>query len=126
MLELFIKLVDSQTVRNEEAALSVLEELSKQTKEVELDKSYWVSQWSWTPISDGIYSYEEHIRSSKNNNNVTALYTDKNYRTYFPWDVYESKEECDKVCELKNSFGYDWDMAVHKFIEKHDLRVSHI
>ncbi|MMZ62939.1 hypothetical protein D1872_251680 [compost metagenome] len=124
VLEVISRLVNTLDVRDENGALYILEELSKQNKKIELDKTYWVSEWSWTPISDGIYSYEEHIRSSKRNGSVTAFYTNKNYRTYFAWDIYETKKECDKVCELKNSFGYDWNIAVHKFIDKYDLRVS--
>lgn len=126
MLEIFKKLVESTDIRDENAAHYVLEELSKQNKKIELDKTYWVSEWSWYPIYDGIFSYEEHIRSSKSNDGVTAFYTNKNYRTYFYWDIYETKEECNEVCSLKNSFGYDWDTAVRKFIDRYDLRVHHI
>ncbi|GAB6989516.1 hypothetical protein [Paenibacillus pini] len=126
MLKEFKRLVVGLTVKDEGAALDVLETLSKLSKTVELDKTYWVSEWSWTPISDGIYSYEEHLRNSKVNNNITAYYTDKNYRTYFPWDIYETKEECDLACKLKNSFGYDWDIGLGKFIRMNDLSVKQI
>ncbi|MNW67627.1 hypothetical protein D3C74_462370 [compost metagenome] len=44
MLEVITRLVDTLDVRDENGALSILEELSKQNKEIKLGKTYWVSE----------------------------------------------------------------------------------
>lgn len=125
MLEQLKELIEKATKRDEESALEIMELLSIENKDIlETDEKYWVSEWSWHPISDGIYSYEENLRSVQVTGNVVAYYTDMNYRVFFPWDIYETKEECDQVCELKNSFGYDWDMAHNKFIKRYNLQVT--
>lgn len=123
MLEILKQLIDSKANKDEGAALSVLEALSHYRKEIELEQIYWVSEWSWTPLTDGIFSYKQQISSSRISGNVIAFYSKTNSRTYFPWDIYDSKEECDKACELKNSFGYAWENALEKFIDRHDLGV---
>ncbi|MFC3803860.1 hypothetical protein [Cohnella sp. GCM10012308] len=123
MLRILRKLIHSTDNKDEEAVLATLEALSQHHKEIELDRTYWVSEWSRTPLTDGIFSYKQQISSSRVSGNVVAFYSKGNNRTYFPWDIYESKEECDEACALKNDFGYAWDNALEKFIDRHGLRV---
>ncbi|MDI4643666.1 hypothetical protein [Cohnella hashimotonis] len=124
MLKIFRELIHSTDNKDEDAALSILEALSRHHKEIELDRTYWVSEWSWTPLTDGIFSYKQQISYSRISGSVIAFYSKENNRTYFPWDIYESKEECDEVCELKNDFGYAWDNALETFIDRHGLRAK--
>ena len=77
-------------------------------KEIELNKTYWVSEWSWTPIADGYFAYEQTIRSVENIDGVMVYRTEKNNRKYFAWDLYETEEEAKKMSEFKNSYGYTW------------------
>ncbi|MED1665640.1 hypothetical protein [Brevibacillus laterosporus] len=120
MLKRFKEIVDTLDKRDKANALKTMKTLSKEKVEIkELNKTYWVSEWSWTPISDGIYSCQEHLQQIKIFGELLTYYTGTNYRVYFPWDVYETKEECDEACRLKNSFGYDWHIAYYEFIKQH-------
>lgn len=109
---------------NEENASKAIFRFIDFTKDkvVELNKTYWVSEWSWQPMCDGMFCYEETIRDALNYYNlVTAYCTTKNYRTYLPWDIYETKEECQLITNFKNSFGYDWDIATNKFMRDNNI-----
>lgn len=75
--------------------------------DVELNKKYWVSEWSYNPTCDGIYEYEEIIRRKDDR----FYYAYSNFRKYFIWDIWEDKEEAEYVSDFKNRFGYDWDMG---------------
>jgi hypothetical protein len=73
---------------NKENALKAIFRFIDFTKDkvIELNKTYWVSEWSWQPISDGIFCYEETIRDAISYyGQVNAYCTTKNYRTYFAW-----------------------------------------
>lgn len=106
--------------RTKETANKAIEWLIKNTKykEILLGNKYYVSEWSWQSICDGIFVYEEYIRNCKEFGVVRAYCTCRNYRTYFPWDIYESKKECQVITDFKNSFGYDWDIAISEFIRE--------
>lgn len=109
---------------NEKNALKAIFRFIDFTKDknIMLDRTYWVSEWSWEPICDGIHCYEETIRDAINYyNQVTAYCTTKNNRTYFPWDIYESKEECELITDFKNSFGYAWEIATNKFMSDNHI-----
>lgn len=86
------------------------------TKVIELDREYFVSEWSWNPIDDGIYTYKQVIRHSEQIDGYKIYTTGSNYRHYFAWDIHDTKSECDLICELKNQFGYDWDIKIHNGI----------
>lgn len=91
----------------------------------ELNKTYWVAEWSWQPICDGIYTYEETLRFVQpfilkmeyEGCHGTWTYccpvyqTMKNNRYYFPWEVCDSKEDAANVCNIVNQFGYGYDSA---------------
>lgn len=121
MLNSLRELVNNVDKKDEESALEIMRILSKEYNEldamskIKLDRVYWVSQWSWTPIVDGIFSYEETIREGYSYGEVSAYYTGLNYRTYFPWDICETKEECNEICSLKSKFSYDWEIAHANF-----------
>lgn len=106
--------------RTRKTATIAIEWLIENTKnkEIFLGNKYYVSEWSWQPICDGIYVYEEYVRDCKDFGVVKAYCTCDNCRTYFPWDIYESEDECQVMTNFKNSFGYDWDIAISEYIKK--------
>lgn len=99
--------------RDKDAAKKAIEILLDKTKDMEfdLDKRYYVSEWSWSPICDGIFVFEEVIRDVKDFGTTKAYCTKTNNRTYFPWDLFDNKSDCQKMCDFKNSFAYDWQTA---------------
>ena len=94
----------------------------------ELNKSYWVAEWSWRPICDGIYPYEELLRFSQQFELKIFRYdscwiykcpvyqTMKNNRFYFPWEVCDSKEDAANICNIANQFGYGYDSARYEVL----------
>lgn len=89
-------------------------ELKQKDKVIELGKTYWASEWSWNPLLDGIYDYEETIRSTMNVDGIDVYFTNKNYRFYLKEDLYESQKECVEICKWKNEFVYDYDCYVDR------------
>lgn len=83
-------------------------------KEIELNKTYWVTEWSWSPMCDGRYVYEETIREHAVINGVDCYFTNKNNRVYFKEYIYTDKEEAERVCDWQNSFGYDYDEFISR------------
>ena len=102
--------------------MSDIYETSKELKRlynnkiIELNKEYFVSEWSWNPIDDGIYTYKEIIRNVEDVDGYKVYATGSNYRHYFSWDIHDTKEECDLICDIKNQYGYDWDIKIHNGI----------
>ena len=88
-------------------------------KEIELNKTYWVTEWSWSPMCDGRFVYEETIRSHKVINGIDCYFTDSNYRTYFKEDIYESREEAEEVVRWQNKFAYDYETIISR---QNDIR----
>ena len=78
-----------------------------------LNTKYWVAQWSWQPICDGIYPSETTITGYYILPSGDFVYFSKfNNRRYFGFQLCETKEECEKVCDILNSFGYESDIAI--------------
>lgn len=104
--------------RDRESAKRAIELLAEKTKEMkfELGRTYFVPEWSWNPISDGIFVYDETIRDVNDLGITKAYCTCTNYRTYFAWDLFDNKSDCQAMCDFKNSFGYDWEMAMEEFL----------
>lgn len=97
-----------------------IEELKKKynDREISLGDSYWVSEWSWSPIYDGYKEYEETIRNVENIDGYKVYTTGKNYRHYFAWDIHKTKEEAAEISNVKHRYAYDWPMKVdHRLIE---------
>lgn len=117
-IEELYKLKESNSKEN--AAKLAIEKLIEYTKNkvIKLDKEYFVSEWSWTPIADGIYVYKEVIKDCKSFGDIKAYCTGTNYRTYLPWDIYESEDDCTLITKFKNSFGYTWDEEQSSFLGK--------
>lgn len=115
-IEELFKLKENRS-KEEAAKLAIMRlvELTK-NKIVEVNRKYFVSEWSWTPIADGIYVYEETISDCRDFGEVKAYCTGNNCRTYLPWDIYEAKEDCELITDFKNSFGYTWDMEQEMFL----------
>ncbi len=88
--------------------------LSQKNKVIELEKTYYTVEWSWQPICDGRFVYEEIIREHKIVNNIDVYFTNKNYRRYLKEDLYENKEDALKMCAWQNSFGYDYETKISR------------
>lgn len=87
-------------------------------KNIELNKTYWVTEWSWSPMCDGRYAYEETIREHAVINNIDCYFTNKNNRVYFKEDIYNNKEDALKALKWQNSFAYDYNDIVSR---EHDI-----
>lgn len=98
---------------NLENVVHILNNFNKifENDSLDLGKEYYVSEWSYNPICDGICTYKEIIRENKNN----IYYTQTNHRKYFIWDIWDKKEYSDYLCDFKNKFAYDWDKGISKF-----------
>jgi len=118
-MELNIETLKQETgeLRTKDVALKVLEILSEMfsDSEIEINKSYYVSEWSWVPISDGNFPYQQKINYKTNINGIDIFATGTSCRTYFAWDLFDTEEDCRKMCKFKNSFGYDWERALSDF-----------
>ena len=77
-------------------------------KKIELNKTYWVSEWSWNPIADGYTTQPETIRYKESIDGINVYTTGTSYRYYYAWDLYESEEECKKMSDFKDRFTYGW------------------
>ena len=77
-------------------------------KDIELNKTYWVSEWTWNPMTDGYTCCEEVIRYKQNIDGINVYTTGTSYRYYYAWDIYETKEDARKMSSFKDGFGYDW------------------
>lgn len=101
-------------LKKETEAEKMLKKIKKEyegKEDIELNKEYFVSEWSWQPISDGYGVYKQTIRAKAEVDGETTYITGTNYRKYQAWDIFETEEEAQKMSDLKNSFGYDW--AIH-------------
>jgi len=85
-----------------------------QTKEIEFGKKYFVCEWSWNPICDGRFVYEEIIREHAVIDGIDCYFTNKNNRVYFKEDIHETEEEAEKTCDWQCSFGYDYETMISK------------
>lgn len=103
--------------RTKETAMKVIQELQEDFSgyEIKTGKTYFVSEWTWNPLTDGNIACVEKIMYKKEINGICTLATGSSCRTYFPWDLFDSEEECREMCNFKNSFGYDWERAVEDF-----------
>lgn len=85
---------------------------------IELNKEYFVSEWSWTPIADGYSVFPETIRHVQEIDGYKVYTTGKNYRHYFAWDIHKTEEAARKMTNLKDSYGYDWCDVENHLIDK--------
>lgn len=90
-------------------------------KNIELNKKYFVSEWSWNPICDGYNVYPETIRYMQEIDGFKVYTTGKNYRHYFSWDIHETEDTAREIANLKNSYGYDWCDMENNLIDKNKI-----
>lgn len=95
-------------------SLHSLIDFYEQSKNIELNKTYWASEWSWQPMCDGIYSYEQEIRQHLVVEGIDVYFTNTNYRFYLKEDLYDSKDMCDKMCSWKNEFSYNYVVFIDR------------
>lgn len=103
--------------RTKESALKAIETLVSifQNQDIEINKKYWVSEWSWQTIYDGNFPCEEKLRHKMNIAGLGIYATGTSCRTYFAWDLFDTEKECKEMCSFKDSFGYDWEIAISDF-----------
>ncbi|MCH1964371.1 hypothetical protein MCG45_16195 [Clostridium perfringens] len=90
-------------------------------KKIELGKEYWVSEWSWSPICDGYIPHQEIIEFAEKIDGYNVYTTGTNYRYYFAWDIYNTKEEAEVMCKFKGKYGYDWCTKVEHSLINYSL-----
>jgi hypothetical protein len=83
-------------------------------KQIDLNKKYWVTEWSWNPMCDGRIVCEETIREHAIINGIDCYFTNMNNRIYFKEDIYATKEEAIKVLSWQNNFGYDYNAIISR------------
>lgn len=85
----------------------------------------WCSEWSWEPICDGVMSYHHNSYPYIQIKNGIVFYaTGTNYRVYAIWDLFETEEECNKMCDQKNNCSYDWDILWSKKLTEYGLKAD--
>lgn len=109
--------------RTKESALKAIEILENifQDSDIDINKEYWVSEWSWQPICDGNFPCQQTIRRKINIAGLDIYATGTSCRTYFAWDLFDAEKECTEMCSFKNSFGYDWEIAISEFRKKRGI-----
>ena len=85
-----------------------------QVKEIEFGKKYFVCEWSWSSLCDGRFVYEEIIREHAVIDGIDCYFTNKNNRVYFKEDIYDNKEDAEKMCDWQSSFSYDYETMISK------------
>lgn len=103
--------------RNPMNEIPKLKELHN-NREIELNKEYFVSEWSWSPLCDGYNVYPEILRYVQEIDGYKVYTTGKNYRHYFAWDIHETEDAAREITNLKDSYGYDWCDIENKLIDK--------
>jgi hypothetical protein len=109
-------------------AFEFLKELAKSTYDKrELNKSYWVAEWSWNPIVDGISPCKEILRFVQEFKFSSGAFlfsytcqiyqTSENNRYYFPWEIYSTETDARIACNIMNSWGYDIEAARKSLLE---------
>lgn len=109
-------------------AQKLWDELSEQYRgknRVDQGNPYWASEWSWKPIFDGFLpSKHEKYPYFAVVNGLSFYATNTNYRIYAPWDLFTEKEECQKLCDKKNSCGYEWDILYNEKLKEFGLKIE--
>lgn len=83
-------------------------------KKIKLNKEYYVSEWSWTPIADGYSVFPEIIRYAQEIDGYMIYTTGTSCRYYFAWDIHELKEDARRITDIKNSYCYDWCTKIER------------
>lgn len=88
----------------------------------DLSHGYWVSEWSWQPICDGVFpTFHEKIPYFKFVDGLCFYVSNTNNRVYAQWDLCGTEEECKKLCDEKNQCGYEWDILYNKMLKGYAL-----
>lgn len=91
----------------------------------DLSRGYWVSEWSWSPLCDGIFpSFHEKIPYFKFIDGLCFYVSGTNYRVYAQWDLCSTEQECQELCSKKNSCGYEWDTLYREKLKELGLKIE--
>lgn len=91
----------------------------------DLSHGYWVSEWSWSMLCDGIFpTYHEKIPYFRFEDGLCFYVTNMNNRIYGPWDLCETEEDCKALCDKKSHCGYEWDKYFGDMIRQYGLSVE--
>lgn len=93
-------------------------------KPIELDKEYYVAEWSWTPVYDGFIIRTEKIRFKdvrENDrihemNGLNIYLTGQNHRIYYAYQVHDNEKNAIEAMNFINSFGYDAPILINSSI----------
>lgn len=83
-------------------------------KPIELNRKYWATEWSWSPMCDGRVVCAETIREHAVIDGIDCYFTNNNNRVYFKEHLFEDKEDAENACNWQNSFGYDYDNTISR------------
>ena len=113
---------------DKEKAIKLWDELSgkfRGSPRIDQSKPYWTSEWSWSPLYDG-HSPCKHEKYPyyQEKDGLSFYATNNSYRVYAPWDLFETKEKCQELCQKKDQCGYEWDALYHDMLTEHGLKVE--
>lgn len=109
----------------EEYKTLLLEKLNNGNKyHIQLDKEYYVAEWSRHPACNGNFVYKEKLRCKTNENGMNVYYTLGNSRSYLPYQICETKEEAEEVADFMNKFGYTHEDIRNEFLIENDIRAT--
>lgn len=114
----------------DEKALNLWNKLYNQYKNhppLKNTSNLWCSEWSWFPICDGnMPSKHENYPYYQIKDGIVFYATGTNYRVYAIWDLFKTKEECDKMCDRKGECSYSWEDLWSKKLTKYGLKSNPI
>lgn len=88
-------------------------------------RKLWVSEWSWTPMCDGIFPFQHYLYPYFQIKDGIIFYaTGTNYRVYAIWDLFNKKPDCQKLCDEKNKCGYSWEILYQRKLTEYGLQAA--
>lgn len=91
----------------QEALHKVRELMDNDNRVIKLNKKYWIAQWSWSTICDGMKPSETTITFTETTDAGDIVYMSKfNYRKYLNFQICDTKEQAQEICDTIDSFGY--------------------
>lgn len=82
-------------------------------------KTYWVADWSLSPMADGHEAYKTDISFRFKGKYCPIFGSKYGVRAYYPWQIWETKAQAQIIADWLNSLtaGYDFT-AYYEFVDR--------